>query len=75
MKTMKSSFKTKMEIAEILNKPGRFNILTQWVDGGAINCDDNNGAGRTEEEALKEICRRRAGSFKASAPEIITPST
>ena len=49
---MKRKTRIHCEIAEILNKPGRFNVLTQYVDGGAIFCDNNNNEGRTEGEAL-----------------------
>lgn len=41
--TMKNKCQTRSRIVEIINKPGRFMILTQWTCGGAITCDSNEG--------------------------------
>ena len=70
---MKSKFKIAYRLAPCETVPGKLVIQTQWSDGGATTSDNNNGRGWTEDEALREITRRRTGSFKAAAPEIITP--
>lgn len=72
---MKSNFKIAYRLAPAEKCPGLFCIQTQYSDGGATLADDNNGKGWTEEQALKEITRRRTGSFKSAAPEIITPKS
>ena len=48
---MKRKFEINCEIVEIINKPGKFAVLTQWVDGGPITHDHNDGPGYTRDEA------------------------
>ena len=49
---MKRKARFHSEIVESMSNPGRFYLLNQWVDGGAISCDTNNEEGYTEEEAI-----------------------
>lgn len=48
---MKRKLEIHCEITEILTKPGKFAVLTQYVDGGMITHDVNNGPGYTRDEA------------------------
>lgn len=48
---MKKKFRLHAEVVEILNKPGRYVVLKQWVSGGIITRDDNEGKGWTLTEA------------------------
>lgn len=51
MKNMKRKTRYHAETRELDAKPGRYAVLRQWVDGGAISCDDNKGEGFDLEEA------------------------
>lgn len=63
---MKQKAKLRAEITEILNKPGKFLVIKQWVDGGPINADDNNGQGYSEEEAIAQA-NLHINDYKQSA--------
>lgn len=39
---------------------GRFAVLRQWVDGGSISCDDNNGDGFELEEATALVAQHNS---------------
>jgi len=53
MKTEQSHFHC--EAVEILSKPGRFLVVSQYVSGGFLSTDDNGGRGYSASEASDEV--------------------
>lgn len=39
---------------------GNYSVLRQWVDGGAISCDDNKGEGFSLEEATALVAQHKS---------------
>jgi hypothetical protein len=60
---MKRKAEIRTQVVGMIAK-GRFAVLTQYVYGGPITCDDNNGKGYSAEEASALSAKLLKGDSK-----------